>query len=144
AVLATDGSTSAAGGGAALLLLAAIVLAPAAASPLVRVLGAPLAKVRGVTGLMARRNAVRNPRRTGSTATALIIGVAVVALFTVVAASVRASLDDIVDEQIAGDVVVQGPEIDGFVGLAPSLQERLAALPETSAAVGIGGMPIVL
>lgn len=144
AILSEDGSTTSAGGGAALLLLAAIILAPAAAGPLVRVVGAPLAKVRGVTGLMARRNAVRNPRRTGSTATALIIGVAVVALFTVVASSIRASLDEIVDQQIAGDVVVQGPEVDGFVGLAPSLQEALADLPETGAAVGIGGMPIVL
>ncbi|HYI60218.1 MAG TPA: FtsX-like permease family protein [Acidimicrobiales bacterium] len=141
AVVAGSSSTAVAGGGAALLLLAAIVLAPGAAGPLVRVVGAPLARLRGVTGLMARRNAVRNPRRTGSTATALIIGVAVVGLFTVVASSLQASLDRIVDEQIAGDVVVSGPEVDGFVGLAPSLQQRLAGLPETGAAVGIGSMP---
>ncbi len=144
AVATDSSSTTAAGGGAALLLLAAIVLAPGAAGPLVRLVGAPLARLRGVTGLMARRNAVRNPRRTGSTATALIIGVAVVGLFTVVASSVRASLDTIIDEQIAGDVVVSGPDVDGFVGLAPSLQERLADLPETAAAVGIGGMPATI
>lgn len=141
AVTSDDTSTTAAGGGAALLLLAAIVLAPGASGPLARVVGAPLGRLRGVTGVMARRNAVRNPRRTGSTATALIIGVAVVGLFTVIAASVQASLDTIIDEQIAGDVVVSGPDVDGFVGLAPSLQQRLADLPETAAAAGIGGMP---
>ncbi len=136
-----DGSASSAGAGAALLLLAAIVLAPTVAGPLVRVIGAPISRIKGVSGLMARRNAVRNPRRTGSTATALVIGVAVVALFTVVAASVRTSLDEIIDSQIAGDVVVQGPDVDGFVGLAPSLQQRLRDLPETEAAAGVGGMP---
>ena len=143
AAIRHSGATPA-GTAAALLLLAAIVLAPSVAGPLVRLLGAPLARVRGVTGVMARRNAVRNPRRTGSTATALIIGVTVVALFTVVGASIRASLDEVIDEQVAGDVVVQGPQVDGFSGLAPSLQERLAGLPETGAAVGVGDVPITL
>jgi putative ABC transport system permease protein len=136
-----SGGASMAGGGAALLLLAAIVLAPSVAGPLVRVIGAPISRIKGVSGLMARRNAVRNPRRTGSTATALVIGVAVVALFTVVAASIRTSLDEIIDRQIAGDVVVQGPDVDGFVGLAPSFQQVLRDLPETAAAVGVGSMP---
>ncbi len=143
AALRASGATMA-GTAAALLLLATIVLAPSVAGPLVRVVGAPLARLRGVTGVMARRNAIRNPRRTGSTATALIIGVTVVALFTVVGASIQASLDKVVDEQVAGDVVVQGPQVDGFSGLAPSLQQRLAELPETDAAVGIGDVPINL
>ena len=133
-----------AGSAAALLLLATIVLAPALAGPLVRLVGTPLARLRGVTGVMARRNAVRNPRRTGSTATALIIGVTVVALFTVIGASIQASLDKVIDEQIAGDVIVQGPQVDGFAGLAPSLQQRLADLPETDTAVGLGSIPAVL
>lgn len=136
-----SGGATTAGGGAALLLLAAIVLAPSVAGPLVRVIGAPVSRIKGVSGLMARRNAVRNPRRTGSTATALVIGVAVVALFTVVGASIQASLDEIIDSQVAGDVVVQGPDVDGFVGLAPSFQEKLRDLPETAAAAGIGSMP---
>ncbi|NLV55581.1 MAG: ABC transporter permease, partial [Acidimicrobiales bacterium] len=136
-----DGGVAASGVGATLVLLAAIVLGPVVAPPVVRVLGGPIARLRGVTGLLARRNAVRNPRRTASTATALLIGVAVVALFTVIATSVQASLDEIIDRQIAGDVIVQGPDVDGFVGLAPSLQQALADLPETASAAGIGGLP---
>lgn len=143
AALSEAGATTA-GSAAALLLLASIVLAPSAAGPLVRLIGAPLARLRGVTGVMARRNAVRNPRRTGSTATALIIGVTVVALFTVVGASIQASLDKVIDEQIAGDVVVRGPAVDGFIGLAPALQQELTDLPETEAAVGLGNMPVNL
>jgi putative ABC transport system permease protein len=84
---------------------------------------------------------LRNPRRTGSTATALIIGVAVVALFTVMAASFLASLDKIIDEQVAGDVIVQTSDIDSFTGLAPDLQDRLRGLPEVDTAVGLGTMP---
>jgi putative ABC transport system permease protein len=136
-----ESSANQAAAGAALLLVSAIILAPTLAGPVVRVLGAPVARLRGVTGVMARRNAIRNPRRTGSTSTALIIGVSVVALFAVIGASVRASLDDVIDEQIAGDVVVQGADIDGFTGLAPSLQQALADLPETDTAVGVGGIP---
>ena len=136
-----DGGVAASGVGATLVLLAAIVLGPVVAPPVVRVLGGPIARLRGVTGLLARRNAMRNPRRTASTATALLIGVAVVALFTVIATSVQASLDEIIDRQIAGDVIVQGPDVDGFVGLAPSLQQALADLPETASAAGIGGLP---
>ena len=59
-----------------------------------------------MSGTLARRNAMRNPRRTASTASALMVGVAVVSLFTVVGASIKQSIDDTVDEQFAGDLVV--------------------------------------
>src|SRR3546814_4615100 len=59
--------------------------------------------LRGTTGELARRNAMRNPRRTSATATALLIGVGVVSLFTVFGASLRASLDDAVSRAFRGD-----------------------------------------
>lgn len=64
--------------GAVAALAAFVVLGPAAATYAIRVLGAPLGRLRGVTGGLARRNALRSPRRTAATATALMIGVAVV------------------------------------------------------------------
>ena len=54
------------------------------------VLGAPIAALRGRAGRLARRNAMRNPRRTAATASALMVGVAVVAVFTVLGASIKA------------------------------------------------------
>ena len=50
-------------------------------------------RVRGVTGLLAEQNARRDPRRTAGTATALFVGVAVVALISVLTASVRSTLN---------------------------------------------------
>lgn len=67
-----------AGGGAVLALIAFVVLGPVAAGTAVRVLGSPLDRLRGVTGGLARRNALRSPKRTAATAGALMIGVAVV------------------------------------------------------------------
>src|SRR4029077_15141561 len=73
--------------GALLMIVSFVVLGPAVAGPISRIIGAPLARLRGVPGKMAREDAQRNPRRTSGAAAALMIGVAVVALFTVFAAS---------------------------------------------------------
>ena len=48
----------------------------------------------GVSGRLARRNAMRNPRRIAASASALMVGMAVVGLFTTLGASVKASIRD--------------------------------------------------
>ncbi|MGP4001070.1 FtsX-like permease family protein, partial [Streptomyces sp. 8N706] len=92
--------------GAALTLGAFVVLGPVASTRAVRILGAPLARLRGVNGSLALRNALRSPKRTAATATALMIGVAVVSLFTVFGASLKATMDQTVSRAFAGDVAV--------------------------------------
>jgi putative ABC transport system permease protein len=89
--------------------------------------------------VLARRNAMRNPRRTASTAVALLIGVAVVALFAVVGASLKQSIDDAVDQQFAGDLVIVG---EGAGGLSTDLAAAVAELPEVEAASPRGGGPV--
>ncbi|HET8620420.1 MAG TPA: FtsX-like permease family protein, partial [Acidimicrobiales bacterium] len=79
------------------VFLALIVLAPVAARPAALVLGRWLPVVRGIVGRLAQQNAARNPKRTASTGSALMIGLGIVSLFLVVNASLRASLDDTVD-----------------------------------------------
>ncbi|GLW73388.1 ABC transporter substrate-binding protein [Kitasatospora phosalacinea] len=126
-------------GGALALLAGTVVLGPVAAVLAVRVLGAPLPRLRGVTGALARRNAARNPGRTAATATALMVGVAVVTLFTVFGASVKATLDDTVSRSFAGDLAVTAPATGaGGSGVSPKLAPAVAALPEVRAAVGLG------
>lgn len=125
-----------AGTGAVLVLAAFVVLGPVASSVAVRVLGGPL---RGVTRGLARRNALRSPRRTAATATALMIGVAVVSLFTVFGASLKATMDDTVSRSFAGDLAVSTPSYGaGGSGLSPRLAPAIAALPEVETAVGLG------
>ncbi|WP_053847613.1 ABC transporter permease [Streptomyces sp. NRRL B-24085] len=128
-----------AGTGAVLALVAFVVLGPVAATTAVRVLGGPLDRLRGVTGSLARRNALRSPRRTAATASALMIGVAVVSLFTVFGASLKATMDQTVSRSFAGDVAVSTPSFGaGGSGLSPRLAGALESLPEVDTAVGLG------
>ncbi|MFI6405709.1 ABC transporter permease [Streptomyces sp. NPDC050548] len=128
-----------AGLGALLALIAFVVLGPVASTTAVRVLGIPLDRLRGITGGLARRNALRNPRRTAATASALMIGVAVVSLFTVFGASLKATMDQTVSRSFAGDVAVSTPSFGaGGSGLSPQLAGAIAKLPEVDTAVGLG------
>ncbi|NUL03225.1 ABC transporter permease [Streptomyces lunaelactis] len=125
--------------GAVMALAAFVVLGPVAASVAVRVLGRPLDRLRGVSGSLAKRNALRSPKRTAATATALMIGVAVVSLFTVFGASLKATMDQTVSRSFAGDVAVSAPAFGaGGSGLSPKLAPAVAAQPEVATAVGLG------
>ncbi|MFD0313272.1 ABC transporter permease [Streptomyces flavalbus] len=128
-----------AGTGAVLALAAFVVLGPVTATTAVRVLGSPLDRLRGVTGGLARRNALRSPKRTAATAGALMIGVAVVSLFTVFGASLKATMDQTVSRSFAGDLAVSTPSFGaGGSGLSPRLAGAVDALPEVDTAVGLG------
>ncbi|GHF55783.1 ABC transporter permease [Streptomyces griseosporeus] len=128
-----------AGCGAALALAAFVVLGPVASTTAVRLLGAPLDRLRGVTGGLARRNALRSPKRTAATASALMIGVAVVSLFTVFGASLKATMDQTVSRSFAGDVAVSTPSFGaGGSGLSPALAPAVQRLPDVETAVGLG------
>jgi putative ABC transport system permease protein len=92
-----------------------------------------------VVGQLARENAARNPKRTAATASALLIGVAIIAFFLAFNSSLRASIDDVVEDQFVGDFVVNTSTF-GFGGLPPELSERLNELPEVDIATGIRGV----
>jgi putative ABC transport system permease protein len=123
--------------GSAALLIGVVILGPIAARPMSAVLGSPLPAVRGVTGGLARRNAMRNPRRTAGTATALLIGVAIVTGFTVFASSLKATIDDRVEATFGGDLVVAAQGFSG-TGLDPELATEIGELPEVDEAAGLG------
>ncbi|MET7859897.1 FtsX-like permease family protein [Streptomyces sp. NPDC005318] len=125
--------------GAVAALAAFVVLGPVASSYAVRVLGAPLDRLSGAIGGLARRNALRSPKRTAATATALMIGVAVVSLFTVFGASLKATMNQTVDRSFAGDVAISAPAFGaGGSGLSPGLAPAVDRLPDVATAVGLG------
>ncbi|HEY1273544.1 MAG TPA: FtsX-like permease family protein [Thermoleophilaceae bacterium] len=138
AALALDGGAVAvAAAGAVVTLAGMVVFGPVAARPASAVLGAPLPRFGGVAGALARDNAMRNPRRASRTAAALMVGVAVVGLFTVFAGSLKSSIQDSVGRSFTGDLAVTTPGWGGG-GLDPRLADRVRALPEVGSAVGIG------
>jgi putative ABC transport system permease protein len=138
---ATGGALALAGLGALLTVSGVVVLGPVAARPAGAVLGTPIARLRGVPGALARRNAVRTPRRTAATASALMVGIGVVTIFTVFAGSLKASVDDNVGAIVKGDLVLATSNFGGG-GLSPGIVEAIDAVPEVDRAVGMGTGPV--
>jgi putative ABC transport system permease protein len=90
-------------------------LAPMIVLPMAAGLGIPL-KGRGVPGELARQNAMRNPKRTASTAMALVIGLTLVAAVTVFSSSLKASFSDVLTTSVKADlyVITPTPNSEGF------------------------------
>lgn len=89
-----------------LTLIGFIVIGPLLAGVVVRALSAPVLRPFGSVGRLAERNALRNPRRTGATAAALMIGLALVACLSVVGSSMVASATDELDKSVGADYIV--------------------------------------
>ncbi|QDQ10186.1 ABC transporter permease [Streptomyces spectabilis] len=108
--VAGDTSTSASllGLGVALTLVAMVVAGPLLVRPVIRVLGGAFPALFGSVGRMSQRNALRNPRRTGATAAALMVGLALVGGLSVASASMTKSFDEQIDRTLGADFVVNG------------------------------------
>jgi len=122
------------GAGVLLVFFGVSVLGRTIALPLSRLIGSPLPRLRGICGQLARENAMRNPKRTATTASALMIGVGLVAFITIFAASAKASFNHTIDKSFHGDFVVTSPAGFGAGGIDPSVTKNLSALPEVRAA----------
>lgn len=117
------------GVGAALLFLAITTLGPVFAGPMARTLGAGLPRLRGVAGRIGKENAGRNPKRTAITAVALSIGVCLVVVVAIFAASIRSTVQSQLTNQLADvDLVVDSGT--GFAGLGPEPRAFLESRPE--------------
>ncbi|MFE3094520.1 ABC transporter permease [Streptomyces sp. NPDC059248] len=95
------------GAGVLLSLLGFIVIGPLLAGVVVRILSVVVLRAFGPVGRMAERNALRNPRRTGATGAALMIGLALVACLSVVGSSLVASATQELDKSVGADYVIQ-------------------------------------
>ncbi|MEU2059859.1 FtsX-like permease family protein [Streptomyces sp. NPDC013455] len=98
------------GAGVVLTLIGFVVIGPLLAAGVVRVLAAVMLRIFGPVGRMAERNALRNPRRTGATGAALMIGLALVACLSVVGSSMVASATDQLDKTVGTDFIIQGDQ----------------------------------
>jgi putative ABC transport system permease protein len=121
--------------GAFIVFIGVFVLGPAVARPLSDWIGWPAARLRGITGELARDNAMRNPKRTSATAAALMIGVALVGFITIFAASAKESIDAQVDEGFKADFVIStgsgfGAALGGF---SPQLATDISQLSQVGA-----------
>ncbi len=131
---ALSGASTAAltGAGAAVVFLGAAMLAPAISRPVVRLLAMPFPRVFGTPGRLARQNAQRNPRRTAATASALMIGLALIGAVTVLNSSAKVSIDHAVATGFGADYVVTSRS---FAPFGPEVTTTLAHTPGVAEAV---------
>ena len=118
------------GVGAACIFIGVAMLAPAIARPLAGLLGRPLARWLGTPGELGRQNSMRSPRRTAQTASALMVGLALVSAIAVFGASYSESATSSVDQAISADLLVS---VNGSGQLSDSLPAVLAAVPGVTA-----------
>ncbi|GAB7003843.1 FtsX-like permease family protein [Nocardioides sp. AN3] len=126
------------GAGAVIWILTVAAISAALGRPVLALCRSVFHRVFGTPGQLAGENALRDPRRTGATASALMIGLALVSLIGVLAASLNSSLDDLVNKQFSADFLVQsaaytpfptqvGDELAKVPGVGTLARQQLAA-----------------
>ena len=109
--------------GAILMMFGFALVAATLVRPLSSFVGKPLERFRGLTGRLARENARRQPQRTAVTASALMIGVALVVLVAILAAGIRATIDEGIDGQVRADGIVTHD--NGFAPIPLAVADQL-------------------
>ncbi|MDH6126832.1 ABC transporter permease [Kitasatospora sp. GP82] len=121
-----DTNLKTAGLGSVLALTGMIVIAPLLSRPLIRLAGAVTTRLFGVSGKLAKENALRNPRRTAATASALMIGLTLITGLSVTGSSMNAALKAAAVGGLTADYKVSNT---GFVGIDPALGAKVAEVP---------------
>jgi putative ABC transport system permease protein len=116
--------------GAACVFIGAAMLAPAIARPLSGLLGRPLAALLGEPGKLGRENSMRSPRRTAQTASALMVGLALVSAMAVFGASLSESATSSVDQAVSADLIIS---VNGSGLISDSVPAAVAAVPGVTA-----------
>ncbi|MGG7573407.1 ABC transporter permease [Streptomyces sirii] len=124
-------------GGAVLLLIGVFILTPLLSRPLIA-LAAPVLRAFGISGALARQNAVRNPRRTAATASALMVGLTLITGMTVIAGSVQKGIDKMATDALKADYVVS---MASPTPLSPDVAKKIAALDEVTASSPLRNSP---
>jgi putative ABC transport system permease protein len=121
--------------GAVVLFLGVAMLAPTLVPPLVSVLGQPASRFGGVAGKLARGNAARNPARTASTASTLMIGLALVTMVGVLAAGLRARFESALNQVFAANYAITAT--DNFSPISPASENAIRHVPGVEAVSGV-------
>lgn len=125
-----DGTSAAlsVGIGAVLVFIGVAMLSPVIAVPTARALGWLPARIRGMAGRLARENAMRNPRRTASTAAALMIGLALISVVSIFSASIKSTLQGVIEDDFRAEFLLQSQT--GFLPTSPEAAQAVrGALP---------------
>jgi putative ABC transport system permease protein len=109
--------------GTLLVLLGVTAVSPVISRPFLGAVQAAYRRVFGTVGNLAGQNALRNPRRTTATASALMIGLALAGTMAILGDSAKASVDQAIEENFVGDYVVSSVFGEPF---SPSIATEMA------------------
>jgi putative ABC transport system permease protein len=129
--MSTAGRLLALGFGTLILFVGVAMNAKRAVRPLASVLGWPGARIGGLAGTLARENAMRNPSRTASTASALMIGLALITFVAILGAGLRTSFNDAVDKLFVADYALTAE--NGFDPFTKQADEAVGVTPGVTA-----------
>src|SRR5665809_118059 len=132
-----DNAVSYVGLGAAVVFFGVAALSPLFAGPLARAIGSPIEALLNVPGKLARQNSRRNPKRTASTAAALMIGLALVSMVSIFAACLLYTSPSILDENLRADFIITSSAGGGFGGFSPEIAAGAAEQDEIGAVASL-------
>ncbi|WP_037852857.1 ABC transporter permease [Streptomyces sp. NRRL S-340] len=133
----SDSAQAPMGLGAVLLIIGVFILTPLLSRPLIAA-AAPVLRLFGVSGKLARQNSVRNPRRTAATASALMIGLTLITGMTVMAGSLQHAIDKMASSAIRADYVVS---MANGNGLSPDVDKKLSGTAGVTATSPLRNAP---
>jgi putative ABC transport system permease protein len=112
--------------GAVMIFVGLALVARHIVRPVAAATGWPIEHAFHTPGRLARENAMRNPGRTATTSSALMVGLGLVVFVAVFAAGMKATVDDAFDQLVRGDLVVTS---ESFEPLPRDAQEAIEAVP---------------
>ncbi|MDO8266005.1 MAG: FtsX-like permease family protein [Candidatus Saccharibacteria bacterium] len=122
------------GAGVVAMFIGVSVIAPLLSVPLAKLIGWPLVKARGVSARLAKDNAMRTPRRTASSAAALMIGVSLITMLSILATTFKSSITALLDDSFPADISVYSNNIGdngpGSSGFSSDVETILNSMPE--------------
>jgi putative ABC transport system permease protein len=116
------------GVGAIAVFIGIGMLAPVVARPMASAIGRPLGRLLGISGKLGRENSMRSPRRTAQTASALMVGLALVSTIAVFGASLSKSATSSVDNAVNADYIITSSS-QGSGGFSDSVAAAAARVP---------------
>tara|TARA_Y100000591_G_scaffold194683_1_gene168474 strand:+ start:31 stop:2646 length:2616 start_codon:yes stop_codon:yes gene_type:complete len=149
--LPTLSSLQQVGFGAAVIFIGISVITPSITKPFVFLFDKVYNLVFGILGKLATENSKRTPRRTASTASALMIGLTLISLANVITTSFKAQAESLISEVILADYQVSASNVFVSPGIPAGLSEELLELDEVTklsrtraTVVGYNQRPLIL
>tara|TARA_Y100000766_G_scaffold27725_1_gene19235 strand:+ start:315 stop:2966 length:2652 start_codon:yes stop_codon:yes gene_type:complete len=139
------------GFGAGIIFIGISVITPSITKPFVFLFEKIYNLVFGILGKLATENSKRTPRRTASTASALMIGLTLISLANVITTSFKAQAETLISEVILADYQVSAANVFASPGIPTGLSEELLELDEVTklsrtraTVVGYNERPLIL